>query len=385
RLLVEKLQVALVIPNQEQPASVQEIRAEVDELSRAIEILKSKMIPPLTIRALWDRGEPSPTYTHRRGNPTSPGRLVGPGVPAVLTDGRTPFKVIPPFPDGTPKTGRRLAFATWLTEPEHPLTARVMVNRIWYHHFGRGLVGTLENFGLQSEPPSHPELLDWLALEFMKNGWSVKEMHRVMMNSRTWKQSSRVLDDHLEKDPDNLMYSRMPLRRLDAEALRDSLLFVSGKLDPAAGGPPDGVSVDREGAVMAKVTANGKWRRSVYMQYRRTEIPTMMAAFDYPEMGPNCVSRSTSTVSPQSLLLMNNKRVRHLAGAFAERIESKTPSGQVNEVYRLALSREPTPREKKLGVETLTKLKSNWSGDGGKALAAYCHALLNSAAFLYVD
>lgn len=385
RLLVEKLQVALVIPNQEQPASVQEIRAEVDELSRKIKTVKSKMIPPLTIRALWDRGEPSPTYTHRRGNPTSPGRLVGPGVPAVLTDGRTPFKVIPPFPDGTPKTGRRLAFAKWLTEPEHPLTARVMVNRIWYHHFGRGLVGTLENFGLQSEPPSHPELLDWLALEFMKNGWSVKEMHRVMMNSRTWKQSSRVVDDHLKKDPDNLMYSRMPLRRLDAEALRDSLLFVSGKLDPAAGGPPDEVSVDREGAVMAKATANGEWRRSVYMQYRRTETPTMMAAFDYPEMGPNCVSRSTSTVSPQSLLLMNNERVRHLAGAFAERIESETLSGQVSEVYRLALSREPTPREKKLGVEALTKLKSNWDGDGGRALTAYCHALLNSAAFLYVD
>jgi mono/diheme cytochrome c family protein len=385
RLLVEKLQTALVIPNHRQPESVREIRAELDELDREIEVVKRDMVAPLTIRALWDRGDPSPTYIHRRGNPTSAGRLVGPGVPAVLTDGRTPFEVTPPFPDGTRKTGRRLAFAKWLTQPDHPLTARVMVNRIWYHHFGRGLVESLENFGMQSETPTHPELLDWLALEFVRKGWSVKEMHRTMMNSQTWKQSSRVADGHLEKDPENFLYSRMPLRRLDAEAIRDSILFVSGKLDPAAGGPPDGVTVDREGAVMAKATPNGGWRRSVYIQYRRTEIPTMMQTFDYPEMGPNCISRSTSTVSPQSLLLMNNRRVRELADALALRVSEDSAAEKVVSVYRIALSRNPTEEEKILGVKTLTKLQSKWGDDANGALSAYCHAILNSAAFLYVD
>lgn len=385
RLLVEKLQMALVIPDHEQPESVREIRSEIDGIDGEIEAVKRDMVAPLTIRALWDRGDPSPTYIHRRGNPTSAGRLVGPGVPAVLTDGRTPFEVTPPFPGGTTKTGRRLAFAKWLTSPEHPLTARVMVNRIWYHHFGRGLVESLENFGMQSDPPTHPELLDWLAVEFVRKGWSVKEMHRAMMNSRTWKQSSRVADTHLEKDPENLHYSRMPLRRLDAEAIRDSILFVSGKLDPAAGGPPDGVTVDREGAVMAKATPNDGWRRSVYIQYRRTEIPTMMQTFDYPEMGPNCVSRSTSTVSPQSLLLMNNKRIRELADAFALRVSGGSPAEKVRSIYQIALSREPTEEEKALGVKTLTELESKWGENSAGALSAYCHAILNSAAFLYVD
>lgn len=385
RRLVEKLQIAMVIPNHEQPESVQAIRAELESIERRIDETKHGMVPSLAIRALWDRGDPSPTYIHRRGVPTSPGRLVGPGVPSVLTDGRTPFEVEPPFPDGTPKTGRRLAFAKWLTRPDHPLTARVMVNRIWYHHFGRGLVSSLENFGQQSEPPSHPELLDWLAIEFVERGWSVKEMHRVMMNSRTWKQSSRVSDLHLARDPDNLLLSRMPLRRLDAEALRDSLLFVSGRLDTTAGGPPDGVTVDREGAVMAKESPRGGWRRSVYIQYRRTEIPTMMETFDYPEMGPNCVERSTSTVTPQSLLLLNNKRVRSLADSLASRLESGSPAEQVEEIYRICLSREPTPDERSHGISALAELHSQWPGKPGNALAAYCHAILNSAAFLYVD
>ncbi|NNE93660.1 MAG: DUF1553 domain-containing protein, partial [Verrucomicrobiales bacterium] len=265
------------------------------------------------------------------------------------------------------------------------LTARVLVNRIWHHHFGTGLVKTVENFGLQGEAPSHPELLDWLAIEFVERGWSIKELHRMILNSRTWKQSSAVSDDRLAADPQNRLLSRMPLRRMDAEALRDSLLFVSGKLDPAPGGPPDGVVVNREGFVNAKPTPNGGWRRSVYIQYRRTEIPSMMATFDYPEMGPNCVSRTVSTVSPQSLMLMNNERVRELAAAFAGRISDGTPSEKVKEIYEIALSREPTPEELDLGIETLTELEKRWVRNLEGALEAYCHAILNSAAFLYVD
>lgn len=385
RRLVEKLQTALVIPNHQQPETVQSARAVVEELQEEIESVKRRMAPPLDIRALWDRGDPSPTYIYRRGVETSPGRLVGPGVPSVLTDGRTPFAVTPPFPGGTPKTGRRLAFAKWLVRPDHPLTARVMLNRIWYHHFGRGLVESLENFGNQGEPPSHPELLDWLAVTFVERGWSVKEMHRVVLNSRTWKQSSRVSDDLLEQDPENDLFSRMPLLRMNAEALRDSLLFVSGRLDPEPGGPPDGVAMNREGFVHGKATPTGNWRRSVYLQYRRTEIPTMLETFDYPEMGPNCVSRSVSTVSPQSLMLMNNERVRELAGSLASRIDASTPLEKIETAYAIALSREPTAEERELGIATLTDLEAQWPGHPDGALEAYCHALLNSAAFLYID
>ncbi len=385
RRLVEKLQTALVIPNHQQPDTVQAARAEVDALQKKIEEVKRRMEPSLAIRALWDRGEPSPTYIYRRGVETSPGRLVGPGVPSVLTDGRTPFIVEPPFPDGTPKTGRRLAFAKWLTRPDHPLTSRVLVNRLWYHHFGRGLHESLENFGRQAESPTHPELLDWLAVTLVERGWSLKEMHRVMMNSRTWKQSSRVTDAHLARDPDNDLFSRMPLRRMDAEALRDSLLFVAGRLDPTAGGPPDGVTTNREGFVHAQATPGGNWRRSVYLQYRRTEIPTMLETFDYPEMGPNCVSRSISTVSPQSLMLLNNERVRELSASLATRIKADDAPGRVEAAYALALSREPTAEERDIGLAALTELEKRWPGNPGGALEAWCHALLNSAAFVYVD
>jgi len=391
--LVEKLQRAELLPDSEQPEPVLGARRAVEEIEHTIAHTRRQMEPPLAIRALWDRGRPSPTYILRGGEHNKPGDLVGPGVPSMLTDGRTPFPAKSPFPGGTPKTGRRLALARWLTEPDHPLTARVMANRIWYHHFGSGLVKTVENFGIQGEPPSHPELLDWLAVEFVERGYRLKEVHRLIMNSRTYRQSSRITEDRLNHDPSNRLISRMPLRRMNAEALRDSLLFVSGELDDSPGGPPDRVSVDHDGLVSVDSTADGRWRRSIYLQYRRTEIPTMMDTFDYPEMGPNCVSRSVSTVTPQSLMLMNNEHIHELAGAFAARVEEvlgeqaieRNRGAQVETVYQLALSRFPSDAERAIGVETLKELESAWQGAPHAPLESYCHAILNSAAFLYVD
>lgn len=387
--LVEKFRIAELLPDEKQPETVLNLRSAVDALEKETADTRRQLAPPATIRALWDRGDPSPTYILRRGEYNKPGRLVGPGVPAVLTDGQSPFTIEPPFPDGTPKTGRRLAFARWLTEQDNPLTARVMVNRMWSRHFGAGIVRTLENFGLQGEKPTHPELLDWLAVELVKRDWSVKEMHRLMMNSRAYRQSSVVSDPLAAADPENKLFSRMPLRRMDAETLRDSLLYVSGKLDDTPGGPPDPVTVDRDGLVSVDPTPTGSWRRSLYAQYRRTEIPTMMESFDYPEMGPNCYQRSVSTVSPQSLMLTNNGRVRELSAALAARVDNLVGDGEptprstatINAVYRIALSRLPTPRERELGVETLKELQDISS----EPLEAYCHAILNSAAFIYID
>ncbi len=387
-ILVEKFLTADLVPDEEQPEAVLSARRKVADLERRMETVRSGLEAPLAIRALWDRGDPSPTYMLRRGEHDKPGRLVGPGVPAVLTDGKSPFPVTPPFPDGTPKTGRRLAFARWLTEPDHPLTARVMVNRIWHHHFGSGIVRTLENFGAQGARPTHPELLDWLALEFVERGWSVKEMHRLIMNSRAYRQSSRITAEHVEHDPDNRLFSRMNLRRMDAEVVNDSLLFVSGKLEDRPGGPPDGVTVGRGGLVTVNATPSGGWRRSLYSLHRRTEMPTMLETFDYPEMGPNCVERSVSTVSPQALMLLNNGRVHELARALAKRVMTlagEEPGDQVEAVYHLALSRSPGREESRLGVKALRELRDEWEKEPDRALETYCHTILNSAAFLYID
>ena len=388
------LQKAEVLADSELSDAVLVSRKTIETITDEIESLQRSMVPPSTIRALWDRGEPSPTYILRRGDHDKPGPLVGPGVPSVLTNGRTPFDVAPPFPDGTPRTGRRLAFARWLVSADNPLTARVIINRIWYHHFGRGLVATLENFGVQGERPTHPELLDWLAVNFIENGWSIKRMHRLIMTSRTYRQQSVVSEEAVKADPANQLWSRMELRRIDAEALRDSLLFVAGKLDTTFGGLPDPIRVDRSGEVRVKQLSDNGWRRSIYSQYRRTEIPSMMATFDYPEMGPNCVSRSVSTVSPQSLMLLNNEEVRQLASDFAKRVDavcperltsSKSFEHHVRAAYRITFSREPKPDELKLASMSLEELAVAWDDDRQLALESFCHTLLNSAEFLYVD
>jgi hypothetical protein len=235
-------------------------------------------------------------------------------------------------------------------------------------------------------------LLDWLAVQFVKQGWSIKKLHRVIMDSNTYRQASRITENRRRIDPQNRLLSRMSLRRMDAEVLRDSLLFVAGQLDETPGGPPDTVSVSYEGLVSANPTPDGKWRRSIYLQYRRTETPTLMDTFDYPEMGPNCVSRSQSTVSPQSLMLMNNQHIRDLAKAFAARVEELNKGRQddglrasVESVYQLALSHDPSELEMKLGVQTLKQLQAAWKDQPHAALESYCHTILNSAAFLYVD
>jgi hypothetical protein len=360
--------------------------------------------PEPKIQALWDRGEPSPTYVYRRGDPNNPGQLVGPGVPSVLTDGKTPFVVTPPWP-GAKSTGRRLAFARWLTRPDNPLTARVMVNRIWKHHFGTGIVSSLGNFGKAGTPPTHPELLDWLAVEFVQPSlaatrsgarpWSLKHLHRLIMTSAAYRQSSVVSSGAAKLDPANSLFSRMPMNRLDAESLYDSLLLVAGRLDETRGGPADAVRVRPDGLVTPAGTAKG-WRRMIYVQQTRKQIPTHLEAFDFPQMNPNCLERRNSTVAPQALHLLNNGLVEQLAGDFAKRLRREAGDDlgrRVEAVYAIALSRSPTAGEKKLGTEALAKLAGEWAAGGKldrdaaelKALTTYCHAVMNSAAFLYVD
>ena len=366
-------------------------------LEAQLQQLEASRRPEPRIRALWSRGEPSPTYLLKRGNYLTPGGEVTPNVPAVLTSATATFAIEPPRP-GAATTGRRLALAKWLTRSDHPLTARVMVNRIWQHHFGQGIVSTPGNFGLAGDAPTHPELLDWLAVEFMRQGWSVKALHRLIVTSKTYRRSSQATAEQLAADPDNRWLSRMPLRRMEAEVLRDSLLFVAGQLDETPFGPPDDVEVQPDGLVTPKKTDRG-WRRSVYVLHRRTKLPTLLENFDSPQMGPNCLRRGESIVAPQALHLLNDPTVHEWARLFAVRTWRETASDasdRIKHIHRVALGREPSDEELAVAVDTLRNLEQQWltklaenaeSADEAaiRALTNYCHAVMNSAAFSYID
>ena len=371
-------------------------KKESDDADARIRTIHSQRPPEPKIQALWDRGEPSPTYIYRRGDSNNPSKLVGPGVPSMLTAGKVSFEVKPPWP-GAKKTGRRLAFAKWLVQPEHPLTARVAVNRIWKHHFGNGIVASLGNFGKTGTPPTHPQLLDWLAREFVRQGWSMKAMHRLITTSTAYRQSSTITPELAKLDPANALVSRMPLARRDAESIYDSLLLVAGRLDETRGGPADSVQVRRDGLVTPNGTAKG-WRRIIYVKQTRKQVPTHLEAFDFPQMNPNCIERRDSTVAPQALHLLNNAAVEQLAVDFAKRLRREAgndPNRQVDALYLTALSRSPTAEERQLGRTALVQFANDWEKaaigvpdrDAAefKALATYCHAILNSASFLYVD
>ena len=371
------------------------------EIEEQIKDEKKKLKDKPKIRALYDMGgRPTPTRILGRGEYTNPGDQVLPGVPAVLNGELTPYRV--EKPDwSTETTGRRLALAKWLTQPNHPLTSRVMVNRVWQQHFGVGLVSTPGNFGSTGARPSHPKLLDWLAREFADGGWSLKALHRLIMTSTAYRQSSSAGRLARESDPDNRLVSRFPLRRLDADALRDSILKVSGRLDPTRYGPADELEVKPDGEVIAKESPKG-YRRSIYVRQRRSQPLSLLESFDAPLLVPNCLKRPHSTVSSQALQLENSQLVRlsarHMAGRVIDAV-GEDPSRQIERVYLLALSRPPTAEESAKAEEVLGSLTREWkrhlevevpaepvaSKAEWLALASLCHTFLNSAEFLYVN
>ena len=373
------------------------------EAEAKIKNLEEQRRPQPMVRALWDRGQPSPTYLLQRGDYLRPGHLVGPGIPSVLTSDQTPFNPEPPW-KGASKTGNRLALARWLTRGDHPLSARVMVNRVWKHHFGRGIVATLDDFGAAGARPTHPELLDWLAVEFVESGWSVKHLHRLLMTSATYQQDSAVVREHQLRDPDNRWLSRMSLRRMEAEVLRDSLLAMSDKLDRRAFGPADEIESREDGLVTSRAQSGG-YRRSVYVLKRRTKRLTILDNFDRPRMSPNCVDRTVSTVAPQALHLMNNKMVHQLSLSLADRLISEagaSASAQIQSLYLIAVGRPPDNAELGALTDSLVALRGQWethlfqnakASDAEKvkpdahlfALGNLVHAMMNSAAFLYID
>lgn len=357
-------------------------------------------------------GKFSATHLFARGDINQPRQEVGPGELAVLNGGGL---AIPTDDEQVQTTGRRLAYARHLTSGRHPLVARVLVNRFWLHHFGRGLVATPADFGVQGERPSHPELLDWLASEFMEGGWKLKALHRLIVTSAAYRQSSQRRDELDAIDPENRLLGRMSVRRLEAETIRDSLLALGGRLTETMFGAPVTVSPDEVGQIVVAVDTrdsagrpSGKtvslgadeFRRSIYIQVRRSMPLGTLEPFDAPLMTPNCEKREASTVAPQSLLMLNSPFVVQEAEAMAARIRREVgiePAAQFQRAWRLAFGKAPTDAQLESGVAYLGEQaatarrtppadpKAQNPDPDSTALASLCQALLSSNAFLYVD
>ena len=349
------------------------------------------------IRALYDLPGDSQTPLLRRGDPLTPGPLVGPEVPVMLrTAGSLDWS---PPPKTARTSGRRLAFARWLTHPDHPLTARVMVNRIWMHHFGQGIVSTPDDFGSIGAIPSHPRLFDWLSREFIESGWDIKHIHRLILLSAVYRQVSRpdpqVIARSEAVDPDNLFLWRQRLRRLGAEPFRDAVLAVSGRLDPRPFGAALRVARRPDGEVnMADGQPDN--RRSIYIQILRLNPQTLLQAFDQPTIEINCARRSQSTVATQALTLWNSRWMEKAAEAFASRVQNNDNQQVARRAIGLAYSRSATDEE--LGVidRFLARQSQNHrAGTPGKAIdedtarhkaiTDLCHMLLASNEFAYID
>jgi hypothetical protein len=353
----------------------------VDQI-RALERQKPRPLP--TTRAIGEDGvRARPTYFLFRGSVDVKGPEVKPGVLSVVSEAEYEF----PTPPANAKSSfRRRGFAEWLTSPKHPLTSRVMVNRLWQHHFGEGIVRTPSNFGKLGELPSHPELLDWLAVEFIERGWSIKQMHRLMMTSQGYQMSSDDITANVLIDSENRFFWRAPRARLEAEIIRDNILAVAGNLDLRLGGPAIYPYIDPKlFQSSTKRTWPGKpdddpatWRRSLYVYSKRSIRYPLFETFDQPNLINSCERRNRSTIAPQALLLMNNNFVITEARFFAERLKREAGEdikAQVERAYRLALGRAPSEFERTRSMEFVRTTPNG--------LVEFCQALFNLNEFVY--
>ena len=372
--------------------------------------VRGRKPPENFIRSLTEPpGHMPVTFVFHRGDHEQPKQQVSPGDLSILAG--IVGTELPGDDPQLPTSGRRLAFARHLTDGKHPLVARVIVNRIWLHHFGRGLVNSPGDFGVLGERPTHPELLDWLAAEFMEHGWSVKHLHRLIMNSAVYRQAATRRPELDSVDPENRLYGRASIRRLEAEIVRDAVLAVSGKLNDKLYGRPVPVMEDDVGQiVLGKENLDGErkpvagdalggeeHRRSIYVQVRRTRPLGVLETFDTPTMAPNCDCRSFSTVASQSLTFMNSSFVLEYAGHFATRVraEAGPDSGQqVARAWLVAFGKPAAPEDLAAAAGFLDQQRSALRAQKPDAQAAdveqrtltsFCQALLSANSFLYVD
>lgn len=392
--------------------AAQELKKYVD---RANEVRKQKPVEDFISPLTEIPGEASETVLFYRGDPDQPKQALSPGDLSVINWTGT---TIPEKADSLPTTGRRLAFARHLTNGRHPLLSRVFVNHLWTKHFGRGIVATPGDFGYLGDRPTHPELLDWLAMEFTEggtSGWAIKRIHRMLVTSTAFRQSSARTSSGDGTDPDNRLLSRMSVRRLEAESVRDAILTANNTINHKLGGKPVPVMLDEDGQVVVGIeNLNGEnrpgpviplngeeYRRSVYVQVRRSRPLAVLDSFDLPTLDPNCTSRTSSTVAPQSLMLMNSEFILATARQLSDHLDQVAgpdSSDRIRLVWRLVFSRSPRDAEFQQALKFITDEEARLMSSAEAitdpkqkpdpkrwAWIAFCQALLGSNEFLYVD
>ncbi len=390
------------------------IRAKLREEQHALEA--ELPMPPSQAWAVVDDGKPVTTYILKRGEVKKRGAEVSPAFPRVID--RITNK---PAAQARARL-TRTELAKWLTSPDHPLTARVFVNRLWQHHFIHGIVRTPNDFGARGERPTHPELLDWLATEFIRSGWKIKHMHRLMVLSSTYRQSSRTSEletRNSEQDLDNKLLWRMNRRRLDGEGIRDAVLAAAGTLNPQLGGPMIRVPLEPEvyDLIFTEGEPDGLWpvtpdtkqhtRRSIYLFAKRNVRQPLLEAFDQPDRLTPCADRAVSTFAPQALILMNGPFTQAQSQSLAARLYSECgnkPDKWIEQAYLRCFGRPPKANERSIAIEFLKEqtetvrdrllarqkiaMPDNLPGDAdlasAAALADFCLAMFNANEFVYV-
>lgn len=362
---------------------------EANKTREKLQALQGEPSRFATAPVVAEKDDPPQAHLLLRGDPRAPSDEVTPGVPVVLPG------------NGFTESERRVALAKWIGSADNPLTARVIVNRVWHYHFGRGLVGTPSNFGISGEAPTHPELLDYLAQEFIRGGWSLKKLHRLILTSATYQQSCAESPDAKRLDPDNKLWSHFQRRRLEAEALRDAILYVSGALNPVMFGPgararPGDVNLAPEAARSPLAVREGpqQWRRSLYLGVSRSNPSIMLESFDQPPPACPCDKRTATTVPTQALLMLNAPFIIEQAEYLAKRVKKeagKDAAAQVERLYRLTLGRPPRDSERAKALafldDPVIRLRAGRRPgveDIGP-LADLAHIVLNLNEFLYLD
>ncbi len=337
--------------------------------------------------------KPAPTHVFVRGNPHVPGDVVEPHFPAVFGE-KAP--VIRPPAEGARSAGRRRVLAEWVASPRNMLTARVMVNRVWQHHFGRGLVRSASNFGGLGTPPTHPDLLDFLALWLVDHDWQLKPLHRLIMTSNTYQMSSAANEKALALDPTNDLLWRFDMRRLSGEEIRDATLVTSGQFNPAIFGPSFYPQLSQEvfatqsrpGDGWGQSTPEEQARRSVYIHVKRSLLTPLLTAFDFRDVDSSCEARFVTTQPGQALAMLHGEFVNEQAGKLAERVMDEAgadPRVQVAHALRLALQRPASDEEISDGLELLSRLTNERGQKPDDALRFWCLAVLNLNEFSYLD
>ncbi len=364
------------------------------QLQRDLRALRAQKVPGELALAVSELGSrPPETFLLRRGNPHDPGDRVEPGFPQLFN---VSDPVIPPPPPGAGSSGRRLVLANWIASRDNPLTARVLANRLWQFHFGRGIVRSSNDFGTKGDAPTHPELLDWLATELSDQGWRLKPLHRLIMTSRAYQMSSRGNAAGLKADPLNNLFWRFDMRRLSAEEIRDSILAVNGTLNLKMFGP--GIYPEIPPEVLAGQSAPGQgWgksspeeqaRRSIYIHIKRSLLPPIIADFDPPETDRTTPARFATTQPTQALILLNGDFLGKQAGLFADRLRREAGADveqQVRLALRLVTARPPSLAEVRRGVELIAKLQAEDGVAADVALKYFALVALNLNEFVYLD